>query len=249
MFARVTFNQAIIEAVLLGGSAVAAHLALELREPSLASAIAILVAFFLPPIWGALRLGPHDEGDPAQRVLRTATFGLQLGLFVAGLGAAEKLAALALAGKSLPVPLSVWLAVAIFFAVCSAIAYALIVLGVRTIMAVHRDPQVVADYIFPSRQGSLDTATALAYSLVPGLGHYYLGRPQRGAGFMLVTVELALAALCAIIAGLILVWEARARFDPFFDLAVIILLSPLVLVLASIVDVLALRPRSSDAPR
>lgn len=249
MFGRTAYGQALAEGVLLAMVLVAIHLALEIREISLASAVLILLAFFLPPFWGALRLGPRGQGSRGHGVLRAASFGLQLGLLASGLGAVEKLVATVLAGQAIPIPLPLWVGVALFFAVSSAVAYALIVMAVRIIMAVNQQPEVVMRYIFPDRPvgaaGVGNTPAALAYSLVPGLGHYYLGRPQRGATFLLVAVELALAALCVVIAGLILVWEARANFEPYLVLTVIVLLSPLVLVVASLLDVLALRARPS----
>lgn len=83
--------------------------------------------------------------------------------------------------------------------------------------------------------------SGLAYSLIPGLGHFAVGRPARGRPFLLATVGCGLAGLVIGITGLILLVEAGLPTLPILAVAAALLVLPLVLVVAAGLDILFLR--------
>lgn len=89
----------------------------------------------------------------------------------------------------------------------------------------------------------------LLYNLVPGVGHFALGRPARGRPFLLAAVASGLSGLMIGIAALILLVEGGMPTLPVMILAAALLLFPFVLVVASALDLLFLFIRTSGENR
>jgi hypothetical protein len=142
-------------------------------------------------------------------------------------------------GEPFLVPLSTWLIVAGIFALASAAAYAVFIPILRAIVALYYDATVPLTLIWRggAEPGKASLKRALLYSVVPGMGHYYLHRSRRGASFFGLACSLALLGLFTGTAGLVLLVEGRVMPTPYLIVAALLILSPVFLAILAAIDV------------
>lgn len=233
--------RATVEAVGLTMLLFLVHFIAELPGPTVLSALTILLLFFLPPIWGWLRV--QRETTPGlSGTLWCTLFGLQLGFWVAVAGSLEK-AALTLAfGQRFPVPFSLWTSIALLFTVATACAYGLLVPLLQTLVALIKDSSAFAERV-RATQRPRTLPRALLASFAPGMGHLYIGQTLRGTRFLKVALGLFVLGFVIGISALILLVEANLATLPLVIAAGILLLSPGFLALISAMDLLILGVR------
>ena len=238
MLDQAGFRRATLEGVLFVAVLFPVHFIAGLPGPTFLSTLAILLLFFLPPIWGALRLRSPERPAP-WRILYYAFFGFQLGLWAGVVGGMEKALLTVALGQRFIVPLPTWVIIAFIFALASAMAYADFVLIIRGLMTLAQDPRAPLDLFFP-RQPRPEEASikrAILYSLVPGMGHYYLGQLERGSRYLILTLTLALLGLLIGTAALVLLVEARVPSLWLMIVSGLLILSPLPLAILAALDV------------
>lgn len=209
------------------------------RATVLSTALALLL-FFVPPVVAAVRLEPR-RGNLFSQALGYVGFGFVLGLLAGLVGGVEKGVLHLITGEPLPVPTGLWIGIALFFALASGLAYGVMLALVRGLGALLRTPSPEAVSSLFERFPRRSRWWGLLYTLIPGLGHFALGRPARGKPFLSAAVASGLSGLVIGIAGLILLVEGAVPTLPLLALGAALLLFPLVLVLVSALDLLFLR--------
>jgi hypothetical protein len=228
MLYRARFRRATLEGVLIVAVLFPIHFFAERPNPTVLSNLAVLLLFFLPPIWGALRLRPAP-GPVPWAILHDALFGGQLGLWSGVVGGLEKALLTVLLGESFLIPLSTWLIVAFIFACASALAYAAFLVILRALLGRALGSSVPLGFWRFRRpeQAERTVAYAVISSLIPGVGHYLIDQPQRGARYLRLALLLALLGLFIGTAALVLLVEGRVFPTPLLIAAGLLVISPL----------------------
>lgn len=211
------------------------HFFAERPRPTLGSALLAMVLFFAPIVLAALRLEPAKGGYLGQAVGYLG-FGLILGTVAGAVGGLEKWLLHLVTGDPLPIRPALWGAVALLFAIGTGLAYGIMLCLARGLGALAIGPISAME---PERAPA-STGAGFLYSLVPGLGHFAVGRPGRGRPFLLAALAAGLSGLIITIVALILLVEAGIPTLPLLAAGAVLVLFPLVLVVASAVDVLLL---------
>jgi hypothetical protein len=235
---RASFGQAMLEGLLLVAVLFPLHFMLERPDPTLWSNLVILLLFFGPPIWTALRLRTSSQPSP-WHILEYALFGFQLGLCAGVVGGIENAVLKVAFDEVFLVPLSTWIVVAFTFALASASAYAVFVVILRALLALWHDASLPLALVWrgDAPPGETSLRRAMLYSVIPGMGHYYLHKSRRGAGYLTLACSLALLGLCTGTAALVLLVEGRLMPTPYLILAALLILSPGLLAILAAVDV------------
>lgn len=238
MLDQASFRRATLEGVLFVAVLFPLHFITELPGPTFLSTLAILLLFFLPPIWGALRLRAPERPVP-WRILYYAFFGFQLGLLAGVVGGVEKALLTAVFGQRFIVPFLTWVIIDFIFASASATAYAVFILIIRGLMTLVQNPRAPLDLFFHRRPRPEETSLgrAILYSFVPGMGHYYLGQLERGSRYLVLTLTLVLLGLLIGTAALILLVEARVPALWLMIASGLLILSLLFLAVLAALDV------------
>lgn len=215
------------------------HFFIERLRPTALSTVLVLLVFFLPPAWAAVQLESR-RGNLFDQTLRYLGFGVALGVLIGLVGGVVKGLLHLVTGEPLHVPLGLWIGIAILFALATGLAYGVMLCLVRGLGVLIRQPSPeVLSALFaglpPAPQG-----TGLLYNLIPGLGHFALGRPTRGRPFLLAAIASGLSGLVILVTGLILLVEGGMRTLPLLALGAGLLFLPLLLVLAAAFDLLFL---------
>jgi hypothetical protein len=247
---RASVGRATWEGVLVVAVLFPLHFLLERPHPSVASNLLILLLFFVPPIWMALRLRTSPRPAP-WHILEYALFGFQLGLWGGMVGGIELVLLKVVAGEPFLVPLTTWVMIAFIFAWASGTAYAVFVLLLRAILALGQDATLPSTLIF---RGSVTPDTpslrrAILYSVIPGVGHYYLHRSGRGAAYLGVACSVALLGLFTGTAAVVLLVEGRVMPTHYLIAAALLILSPVFLAIVAAVDVYVTSHNALERPR
>jgi hypothetical protein len=232
------FWRATWEGVLIVAVFFPLHFMLERPHPTVWSILVILLLFFAPPIWTAFRLRTSPRPSPWP-MLEYTWFGFQLGLWGGVVGGVENTALKVAFGEPFLVPLSTWIIVAIIFAGASATAYAVFVPILRAILALLQDAAFPLALVLRSgaEPGRPSLRRAVFYSVIPGMGHYYLQRSHRGASYLGLACSLALLGLFTGTAAMVLLVEGRVMPTPYLMVAAVLILSPMCLAIVAAVDV------------
>lgn len=218
------------------------HVLAEQRErwTALATALVLLI-FFVPPAIAVARLQLR-QGTLFAQALGCLGFGFLLGLVVGAVGGIEKLPIHQLTGEPLGMSLGLWVFVALAFALASGLAYGVILGLVHAARALVRapSPEAIAVLFRDLPRSSLTVGVVL--SLIPGLGHFALGRPGRGRPYLLATVASGLTGLVLLVVGIILLVEGGVPTLPLLVAGGVLLLVPALLAVISAIDLLVTRP-------
>ncbi len=220
------------------------HFFTERPRPTALSTALVLLLFFFPPLLAVTRLESR-RGSLARQALGYLGFGFILGFLAGVVGGVEKGLLHLLTGEPLPVPLGLWSVIALLFALAAGLAYGIVLSLVRGAGALLRAPSPEAVSSLFEGLPRASRWAGLLYSLIPGLGHFALGRPARGRPFLLAAIVAGLSGLVIEITGLILLVEGGVPTVPLLALGAALLLFPLGLVIASALDLLFI----SSSPR
>lgn len=237
--------------ILVEGLAVVAvlfpiHFFAERPRPTAFSTLLVLLLFFAPLALAAVRLESR-RGTLTSQLLGYLAFGVLLGALAGVVGGLENALLHLVTGESLPMRSGLWGGVALLFAFAAGLAYGAMLGLVRAASALCSTqlPETV-ESLFVSGSPSSRWSAAL-YSLIPGLGHFAVGRPARGRPFLLAAVVSGLSGLVIGIAGLILLVEGGVPALPLLVLGATLVVLPLVLVVLAALDLLFFRPAKQTA--
>lgn len=217
------------------------HFLVERPRPTALSTVLVLLVFFLPPAWAAVRLESRG-GSLVDKVLRYLGFGLVLGVSVGFVGGLLKGLLHLVTGEPLRLPPGLWIGIALLFALATGLAYGVMLCLVRGMGALLREPSPEAVASLSAGLPRASGRMGLLYNVIPGLGHFALGRPDRGRLFLFTAVASGLSGLVILIVGLILLVEGGIPTLPLLALGAGLLFFPLLLVLAAAFDMLFLQP-------
>lgn len=160
------------------------HVLAEQRErwAPLATALVVLL-FFVPPAIAVAWLRPR-QGTLFAQALGYLGVGFLLGLLAGAVGGTEKLLIHQVTGAPLGMPLGRWVLVATAFAAAAGLAYGVILCLVHGAGALLRAPSPEAIASLFRGLPRTSRAVGLVLSLIPGLGHFALGRPGRGRPYL-----------------------------------------------------------------
>jgi hypothetical protein len=196
--------------------------------------------FFAPIVLAALRLEPATGGFLRQTIGYLG-FGLILGTLVGLVGGLERWLLHLVTGDPLPIRPALWSAVALLFAIGTGLAYGIMLCLVRGFGALAIAPASEMEPALAPGRAPASRGAGLFYSLVPGLGHFAVGRPGRGKPFLLAALAAGLSGLVIAIVALILLVEGGVPTLPLLSAGAVLVLLPLVLVVLSALDVLLLK--------
>lgn len=202
-----SFLRATLEGIFIVTFLFPFHFFAELGGPDEVSNVLILGLFFLPPLWGAIRLRPWPRDNP-DAVLWAALFGFNLGIWGGAAGAVANILLSLGTGRGFLVPIELWIPLATTFALLSALAYTVIVLLTRGLLNLLSDPESPGKVLFAAPPEKRSVRNAVIYNLIPGLGLYYLNHPLRGANYLSATMVAGLLAFSYAVAAAILFFEA-----------------------------------------
>jgi hypothetical protein len=112
---------------------------------------------------------------------------------------------------------------------------------VRGFGALAITPSSAIEPVLVPGRPSAPRGAGVFYSLVPGLGHFAVGRAGRGKPFLLAALAAGLSGLVIIIVALILLVEGGVPTLPLLSAGAALVLFPILLVVLSALDVLLLK--------
>ncbi|HET7874248.1 MAG TPA: hypothetical protein VFN71_01885 [Methylomirabilota bacterium] len=223
------------DAVLVVLALLPLHFFAERRGPTVMSIALALVMFFGPVALAAVQM-EAPTGNLLRRTLAHLRFGIVLGLGIGVVGGVENLLLHVVTGEPLQFSPAVWSVVAVLLAAGTGLAYGLLLCFVRGLGGLLARPAGGAGALLFGAD-PVPWRTALFLSLVPGLGHFALGQQKRGRPYLLWTLGSGVAGLGLFLVALIVLVEGGVLSLPLLSLGAALLLFPLVLVVASALDI------------